>query len=202
MPSQVYLYDCRFRDETLCWHHLHHSLRHDSLLHARHVEAVHVIPEGDAVVVLLCVPDGCQADVAQVWIHCGEERGEKGCSCHITTAAPRLDTRGEETDNQTKAGFCIHWEEVRGHRPGVNGTFISLTVDGVQSGAVSLEQPSEHCHHLVSSRSSSSGLLQFYRTSQHRFSAFSSGLVTAELIPSGCLFVFSGCSKLKIINHN
>lgn len=182
--SQAYLNDCRFRDETLCRHHLHHCLRHDSLLHARHVEAVHVIPESDAVVVLLCVSDGCQADVAQVWIHCGEERGVKGCSCHIMTAASRLDTRGEETDNQTNAGFGIHREAVKGHRPGVNGTFISKTVDGVQFGAILLEQPSVHCHHLASAHSSSSsGVLQ-------------SCLVTVELIPSAYLFA------QKIINHN
>lgn len=76
--KHVYLYDCRFRDESVCFHHLHHSFRHHGLLHARHVEAIYVIPECNAVLVLLCVSDCRQADVTKVRIYCGENRGAKG----------------------------------------------------------------------------------------------------------------------------
>lgn len=83
--KHVYLYDCRFRDECVCVHHVHHSLRHHGLLHARHVETVHVVPECNAFIVFLCVSDCCQADVTKVWIDCGENRGAKeveDCSKH------------------------------------------------------------------------------------------------------------------------
>lgn len=76
--NHVYLYDCRFRDECVSFHHFYHSLRHHSLLHACHIEAIYVIPECNAVLMLLCVTHCRQADVTKVWIDCGEMKGERG----------------------------------------------------------------------------------------------------------------------------
>lgn len=70
----VYLYDCRFRDECVCFHHFHHSLGHNGFLHACHVEAIYIVPECNAVLVLLCVPHSYQADVTKVWVHCGANK--------------------------------------------------------------------------------------------------------------------------------
>lgn len=73
--GQVYLYDCRFRDERICFHYFHHSLRQHGLLHTRHVETINIIPECNAVFVSLSVSNCCQADVTKVWIDCGEKTG-------------------------------------------------------------------------------------------------------------------------------
>lgn len=76
--KRVYLYDCRFRDECVFFHNLHHGLRHHSLLHTSHVEAVHIIPECNAVLVLLCVSNCRQANVTKVRIDYGEKSGAEG----------------------------------------------------------------------------------------------------------------------------
>lgn len=72
--SSIYLYDCRFRDECVCFHHFHQSLWHHSLLHARHVEAIYVIPECNVVSVLLSISQSCQADVTKIGVHCRDMR--------------------------------------------------------------------------------------------------------------------------------
>lgn len=173
--SQVYLYDCRLGDEALCCHHLHHGLGHHGPLHARHVEAVHVIPESDAVSVLLRVSDGRQADVAQVWIHCGEERGVKGWCRHvITAAASRPDARGEPDK-----GWFLHPQRgghrSTGHsspRQSTGPVWCRVTGTAVCVSPGELTPPP----------------LVFYTTSRRSSSAFSSCLVTVEFIPSGYLF--------------
>lgn len=67
--SSIYLYDCRFRNEGVGLHHFHHSLCHHSRLHARHIEAIHILPECNSVPMSLCVSKCCQADVTEIWIH-------------------------------------------------------------------------------------------------------------------------------------
>lgn len=75
-----YLNDRRFRDESFCSHNFNHSLRHHSLLHAWHVKIIDIVPECNAVFVLLCVTHCCQADVTEIWINCGETRSVKTIS--------------------------------------------------------------------------------------------------------------------------
>lgn len=119
--KQIYLYDCRFRDESISFHYFHHSLRHHSLLHACHVEAKYIIPECNAVLVPLCVSDCSQADVTKVWIHCRENSGKEICkhvenvfitvmvsltSQHLLTKMMR-QTISAVCENHTETGFCI-----------------------------------------------------------------------------------------------
>lgn len=153
--KQIYLYDCRFRDESVSFHYFHHSLRHHSLLHACHVEAKYIIPECNAVLVPLCVSDCSQADVTKVWIHCGENSGKELCkhaenvfitvmvsltSRHLLAKMMR-QTISAVCENHTKTGFCIGWwSKVISHLPGVRALFIftqaTKMVNSAQSGPI------------------------------------------------------------------